>query len=120
MIKGTEAWANFMSKSKIGRDVSVKVKFLSDSGSVSHTAIITYEHGKYTYKDKNGDTYSNRYLLDVSGREPITEKNVRYICLADNEYTFGQMVNGDAERGKSSKPFMVLMTLSVESLQPQQ
>ncbi|HAV90041.1 hypothetical protein [Eubacterium uniforme] len=120
MVKGSEAWVNFMSRTKIGRKESIKVKFLTDGGSVSHAAVIKYDKGKYTYTDKNGDTYSNRYLLDVSGREPVTEKNVRYICLADNEYSFSQMVYGEAEKGKSSKPFMVLMTLSVESMQPEQ
>ena len=114
IVEGNEAWGNFMVKSKAGRSTRIKFKFTSDLGGDSSSAILKFSDGKYTYKDKNGNKYSDKVLLDLSGKDPLTEKNARYICLADGDYTFNQIASG----GEKADSCTILISLSAEQVVP--
>lgn len=118
MISGTEAWGNFLVKSKAGKSARIKFKFSSDVGGNSSSAILKYSNGKYTYKDKNGLKHTDSHILDISGMDPQTETLARYICLADQDYTFDQVVTGEAKEGKTSAPYVILISLRPDAVVP--
>ena len=64
MVDGTDAWANFVLNSKAEKKSSIKIVFRN--GEDKQKAILKYNDGMYTYKDKKGNEYSNKYLLDVT------------------------------------------------------
>lgn len=114
IVDGKDAWANFLLTSKSGQKSAVRFKFTGNGET--RTAVLKYDDGQYTYKDKKGNKFSNKCIIDVSGTHPVTEKNSRMICLADEEYTFAQIVTGEAERDKEKKPYTIIISLTPDSV----
>lgn len=109
IIQGETGFQNFLISAQSGK--SSKIKFVLKGPNGDSKSYLSYSGGIFTYKDGNGKKVRKTHCLDVAGKNPLLGRNVRYICLADEDYTFAQVLSGD---GIDEDSCLILFSLDSE------